>query len=81
MICRQCQSGPRVTGPMRAWSPDRKAEPHCARCGGTLAPEEFTERVREKESQLERFGLAGRTTPITTTIPAGIDDPAPVKKR
>jgi len=32
----------------------------CSRCGHLRAPEDMVNRVRDKDSQLERFGLAGR---------------------
>lgn len=66
MLCRHCETRARVTTPMRAWSPERQREPRCARCGQPLTGDDLHQRVREKETQLERFGLAGRTTPITT---------------
>jgi len=31
----------------------------CSRCGHLLGPEDMEKRVKDKQSQLERFGLAG----------------------
>ena len=76
MLCRTCEAEPerpaRRTMPLRAWSPERTREARCARCGCLLGAENLTQRVREKESQLARFGLTGRTSPLTT--PAVHDD-------
>jgi hypothetical protein len=32
----------------------------CSRCGHLRAPEDMVKRVRAKDSQLARFGLAGK---------------------
>ena len=56
MLCRACQEmGLRER---RAEQPD-ESEELCSRCGHLRAPEDMVKRVRAKDSQLARFGLAG----------------------
>jgi hypothetical protein len=70
MLCRRCERVVQAHGTMRLWVSRAPAEDSpwrsvlCARCGAVLPPEEMTERLVRKLSQLARFGLGGDTTPL-----------------
>jgi hypothetical protein len=79
MLCRRCERSestngamptraPRLTQPLvplgaRARS-ERRGQSQCTACGAALEADVLTERVREKQSQLARFGLAERGVPL-----------------
>ena len=71
MLCRRCQSAaerpPSTSLPLRITQPrvpnvlrGTRRDDLCSGCGCLLGPEDTAQRVREKQSQLARFGLADR---------------------
>jgi hypothetical protein len=46
----------------------------CARCGAVLPPEEMTQRLVRKLSQLARFGLGDDTLPLLRSAPPSSKD-------
>lgn len=72
MLCRRCTSLSDEGRLSRATKPRIPLRLHgggqaspasrdglCSSCGGLLGTDETTERVEQKQSQLERFGLSG----------------------
>jgi len=65
---------------MRVWLSRAPAEDSpwrsvlCARCGAVLPPEEMTERLMRKLSQLAQFGLGGDTLPLLRSAPPSSKD-------
>jgi hypothetical protein len=58
MLCRACQESESRAQPAVEDAGDDAGE-LCSRCGHLRAPEALVKRVRAKDSQLARFGLAG----------------------
>ena len=59
MLCRACQETESRERPVVEDREDDDAAELCSRCGHLRAPEDMVKRVRDKHSQLARFGLAG----------------------
>ena len=59
MLCRSCQAT-ELQEPLEIEGSGDDAGELCSRCGHLRAPEDMVKRVRAKDTQLERFGLAGR---------------------
>ena len=60
MLCRSCEE---AEAPRRREDQEQvEAEPDqlCSRCGQLLGPKALVKRAKDKNTQLERFGLAGR---------------------
>ena len=58
MLCRSCQET-ELREPLVVQDSGDDAGELCSRCGHLRAPEDMVKRVRAKDSQLARFGLAG----------------------
>jgi len=80
MLCRRCDGVVQARGTMRVWLSRAPAEDSpwrsvlCARCGAVLPPEEMTERLMRKLSQLAQFGLGGDTLPLLRSAPPSSKD-------
>jgi hypothetical protein len=79
MMCRACQETDPAGGAGEERRVERRRDPHpinldrkldripdqlCSRCGKLVGPEDTVKKVRDKHSQLERFGLAGKRKPL-----------------
>jgi hypothetical protein len=81
MLCRRCEATlPRGAGrgaltPARVWGVERLRDLLCSSCGTILAGEDVAHRMRQKQSQLARFGLGAGPGPMllepATPAPAG----------
>jgi hypothetical protein len=54
MLCRACEEERRAEPPARG----RLRDQLCSRCGNLLGPKDMVKRVKAKQEQLARFGLA-----------------------
>ncbi|MGH7548156.1 MAG: hypothetical protein ACREMM_08270 [Gemmatimonadales bacterium] len=81
MLCRRCAQLALTAGAvLRAWvlraalddSPGEGVL--CVGCGAMLPPEELTERLVLKLSQLAQFGLGGGMAPLLRASPQAFED-------
>ena len=80
MLCRDCIAMVERAGlsSHRARRATPGAEPLesllCRRCGAVLAPEDLTDRLLEKLTQLDLFGLGEGALPLLEPPPGGAKD-------